>query len=389
MAKSQRKQTKPNKLRRLAEKRFNTKSAALANISVDNLDEALHELAVHQIELEMQNKELIRTQEELSNSRNNYLSLYDFAPIGYFTLDTRGQILEANLTGARFLGVERRSLLNKKFRNFIAKEDQDIFYFHTKDVFENEELQSCEIRVTRKDGVLFNAQLVSVAVNFQTDESAQHLLSIIDITERKRVEKKLRESEERFRGIFEQAAVGIAQNSPDGKFLRVNDRFCHILGYTQDELLNLTVPDITHSDDLEVERHEIRRLVALETDIHQMEKRFIHKDGREIWGRATVSLVRERSGQPKYFVGVLEDITKQKEAEKAVKEKDKSLEHQAQHLQEVNTALKVLIEHREKEKEELIDNLLMNLKKLVFPYLEKLDSRMENEQHMLKLSNPI
>ena len=88
--------------------------------------------------------------------------------------------------------------------------------------------------------------------------------------------------------------------------------------------------------------------------------------------------MRRQSGQPKYFIGVLEDFTERKRAEKAVIERDKKLELQAEHLKEVNTALKVLVEHREKEKEELVENLLINLKKLVFPYLEKL--RYKNQE---------
>ena len=262
MNKPESKQKDLSKLRQLAERQLNTRSKASGNISADNLDEVVHDLAVHQIELEMQNEELIRIQEELAESRNNYLSLYDFAPIGYFTLDTKGQVLEVNLTGAKFLGIERGHLLNKKFTRFIAKEDQDLFYFYTKNVFKNDAMQSCELKLVKKDGVLFNSQLIGVAVNFKTKDSPNHLLSIIDITERKRVEKELGESEDRFRVIFEQAAVGIAHNNPDGKFLRVNDRFCDILGYPHADLQESTVTDFTHPDDLEVERVEIQKLLA-------------------------------------------------------------------------------------------------------------------------------
>ena len=97
---------------------------------------ALHELQVHQIELEMQNEELRRTQEELEASRARYFDLYDLAPVGYFTLSEQGLILEANLTAARLLGVARGALVKQPLSRFILPEDQDIYYLHRKELLE-------------------------------------------------------------------------------------------------------------------------------------------------------------------------------------------------------------------------------------------------------------
>ena len=123
----------------------------------------LHELRVHQIELEMQNEELRRTQAELDAARARYFDLYDLAPVGYCTLTEKGLILEANLTAATLLGVARGALVKQPITRFILKEDQDIYYLHRKQLFETGEPQACELRMLKKDGTTFWAHLPATA----------------------------------------------------------------------------------------------------------------------------------------------------------------------------------------------------------------------------------
>ena len=120
---------------------------------------ALHELRVHQIELEMQNEELRRTQEELEVSRARYFDLYDLAPVGYFTLSEQGLILEANLTAAKLLGVARGALVKQPLSRFILPGDQDIHYLHRKQLLETGAPQSWELRMLRKDAAPFWARV--------------------------------------------------------------------------------------------------------------------------------------------------------------------------------------------------------------------------------------
>ncbi|MEK6752792.1 MAG: PAS domain S-box protein [Chloroflexota bacterium] len=136
-----------------------------------------------------------------------------------------------------------------------------------------------------------------------------------DITERKRTEEQLHDSEERFRTTFEQAAVGIAHVGTNGSWLRVNQRLCDIVGYTRDELPGLTFQDITHPDDLQTDLNYVHQMLADEIKVYSMEKRYIRKDRSIVWINLTVSLVRETSGEPKYFISVVEDITEHKQAE--------------------------------------------------------------------------
>ena len=109
---------------------------------------------------------------------------------------------------------------------------------------------------------------------------------------------ELIESEQRFRATFEQAAVGIAHVSPEGRFLRINERFCDIVGYSKDEMLALTFQDITHPDDLDADLEYVRQVLDREIETFSMDKRYYRKDGSIVWVTLTVSLVFDRGGQP-------------------------------------------------------------------------------------------
>jgi PAS domain S-box-containing protein len=158
------------------------------------------------------------------------------------------------------------------------------------------------------------------------------LASIVDISERKLAEEKLRESQERFRATFFQAAVGIAQTTTDGHWLLLNDRLCEILGYSRDELRGKTLVDITHPDDREASLAAVRKLLAGEISSWSAEKRYIRKDGVTVWARAFVSLVRDRQNQPLYFIRVAEDITEKVHAERALQESRRELRALARRL---------------------------------------------------------
>ena len=152
-------------------------------------------------------------------------------------------------------------------------------------------------------------------------EVEQIILIARDVTERKLADLALRESEERFRNTFEQAAVGIGHTSIEGHFLRVNQRFCQITGYNETEMLSLNFKNITHPHDLQEEMHQINRLVSGESQGYSLQKRYIRKDGSIIWINLTISLVRGEVGEPKYLIGVIEDISTRKLAEQALEQR--------------------------------------------------------------------
>jgi PAS domain S-box-containing protein len=247
------------------------------------------------------------------------------------------------------------------------------------------------------------------------------------LDDHQRTVEALRECEEAFRATFEQAAMGIAHASLEGKYLRVNQRLCEFLGYTLEEILDLSFQEITHPDDLEEDVELVRKLLAGEIESFTMEKRYLCKDGSTMWCNLTVSLGCDPSGRTKYLIGVMEDISERKRAEEALREseeelrkyrdhleelvsqrtteliqtnkqlaekidqckhaektlqkKEKELKAQSHHLEEVNAALRVLLKQREEDKRELEDNVLLNVKEMVLPYVEKLNKgRLDADQ---------
>ena len=148
---------------------------------------------------------------------------------------------------------------------------------------------------------------------------ANRELQRLSILQEQTFSSALKESEERFRNTFEQAAVGIVHIALDGRFLLVNQRFCDIVSYTQEQLLQLNVQDIIHPEDFESGMVYVGQMLRGELQIYTMEKRYIRQDGRLVWVNVTVSLVQEVSGPPKYFLGVFEDISQRKRAEEALR----------------------------------------------------------------------
>src|SRR5215831_15726106 len=141
-----------SELRRRAEEKLRTEPAELERIGSQSQEvkELLHELQVHQIELELQNEELRRAQLELAASHERYFDLYDLAPVGYLTINETGLIQEANLTAANLLGVERSRLIKQPAARFIIKDDQNIYYRHRKEVLETRKPQVADLRMIRK-----------------------------------------------------------------------------------------------------------------------------------------------------------------------------------------------------------------------------------------------
>ncbi len=165
----------------------------------------------------------------------------------------------------------------------------------------------------RIDGTEFPADVLLTRMML-AGQSRLHA-TVRDITERKRADDALRESEERFAGAFEHAPIGMALVSPEGRWLKVNRRLCELLGYSAAELVARTFQDITHPDDLKSDLANVSRMISGEIQSYQMEKRYVHKRGHTVTVLLSVSLVRDAHGQPRYFVSQIQDITERRQAE--------------------------------------------------------------------------
>ena len=161
-----------------------------------------------------------------------------------------------------------------------------------------------------------------------------------DISARKQAEAKLRESEERFHGAFDNAAIGMAIVSLEGRWLQVNRSLCKMIGYCESELLATTFQEITHPDDLETDLSCVRQMLAGEIPYYHLEKRYLHKQGDIVSIMLSVSLVRDSEGNPLYFIAQIQDITERKLAESSLRKNSKTLQNftaNLKHLHRINT----------------------------------------------------
>ncbi len=162
------------------------------------------------------------------------------------------------------------------------------------------------------------ALLVAAVRSAQRSSQAEETTLREALAERRRQAEALREAEERFRGAFEHAAIGMALVAPDGRWLRVNRRLCEIVGYSNQELLQRRFQDLTHPDDLQGDLLHVRKMLAGVIGSYQLDKRYIHRDGHVVWITLSVSLVHDADGEPLYFVSQIEDITERKRSQIAL-----------------------------------------------------------------------
>ena len=426
------KSSKGNRLRDKAEEIFSEHTKSEMPLS-DKFFELVHELQTYQIELEMQNEELNRSWKELEEAKLKYFDLFEFAPVGYFSLNKQEIIKDVNVTGAVLLGFEKSELINSAFIRYMNFESRRSFYKHLKKVKITGTGQSCELDLIKNDGTNLHAHLETLPIQkdeidfritvtnitelinaeeaLKESEGKYHslfmnnhapmllikpstgelvdanpaaasfygydleklvemnitdinvlkseeifgemskaksgknhhflfkhrlangeirnvdvysgtliindeklLYSIIhDITMHMKAENALRESEERFRLIFDQSPIGDTIVDLDYHPLHVNNAISNMLGYSKEELLSMEFTEYTHPEDLDINLQQLQLLREGKIDDFELEKRYIRKDGRIVWGHLYVNIVKNPSDEPVYILTRIEDITKRKQ----------------------------------------------------------------------------
>ena len=284
-------------------------------LSPGDLQKLVHELKVHQIELEIQNEDLCTAQKELEIARNKYSDLYDFAPIGYFIFDNNGLILEANLTGAKKLGIEKGNLIKKPFSLYIAPYHKDAFYSHLRQVFYTETQTTCELRLVNTKGHQLDA-LLEIMPMHDNDGNLLARIAMFDITQRKLAEYGLRESEARYRGLHESMADCFIQVAMSGEIVDVNRSYLEMLGYTEEEV-KLRYKEITPAKWHEFEQKIIDTQIIARGYSDVYEKEYIKKDGTIFPVELRTYLLRNTDGKPFGMWTIIRDITERKQAEEA------------------------------------------------------------------------
>ncbi|HCG98624.1 MAG: hypothetical protein A2074_01875 [Candidatus Aquicultor primus] len=230
-----------------------------------------------------------------------------------FVKDIKGRFVLVNHQFERVFNIDKEKLLGKTDFELFKHDVAEKFTAHDREIFENGQLLEFEETAPLEDGVHTYITLKFPLRNVDGDIYALCGIAT-DITNRKRAEQELKESEERFRATFELAAVGIAHVDLNGRFIRLNTIYCDIVGYSKDELSQLSFEDITHPDDLENDLRQARALLEGKISTYSMEKRYIKKDGSIVWVNLSASMVRDEAGKPLYYIAVVEDISERKRA---------------------------------------------------------------------------
>lgn len=286
--------------------------------------EALHELRVQHIELEMQNEALRELQVTLDEQRTRHFDFYDLAPVGYCTLSESGLILEANLTLARLLGVVRGALLKRPFLCFVLTKDADLFDQHHKTLLANGVPQTCELRMVLPDGTPFWATLtssVATATTREVGETPVLRMVLSDITERKQIEAALQESEQRFRSLMESIpSVAVQGYALDGTVTFWNEASERLYGYRASEALGANLFDLIIPAEMKKGVVEaIQQMIYSGEPIPAGEWLLKRKDGSRVPVLASHALVNLDSRLPELFCLDI-DLTARKEAEEALRE---------------------------------------------------------------------
>ncbi len=265
----------------------------------------------------------------LRESEENYRTIVETANEGIWVVDSETRTTYINGRMAEMLGYSPEEMMGKKSSKFMDEESKarlgQLLERRRQGINE-----SYEIKFLRKNGSTLWTISSAAPLRDKEGKFAGSLGMLTDITERKKTEEALRDSEERFRSAFEDSAIAMALTALDGRLLNVNTSFCQMLMFSDSELIGHRFIEFTHPDDLEVNRAGMAALVSGTSPTFQMEKRYIRKDGRIIWVDMSTASVRNAEGRPLYLVTHVQDITKRKDAEEALLKAKDELELRVQ-----------------------------------------------------------
>ncbi len=266
-----------------------------------------------------------RTENALRQSESRYRSLFESAHDAIFILKG-DRFVDCNPKTLDVFGVSLQEIIGRSPYDFSpprqpdGKPSKEAALERIRAAYAGEP-QFFEWKHTKRDGVAFDAEVTLHMIDQAEGVVLQCMLR--DISERKKAEQALRESEERYRNIFERAAVGIVNVNLQGRLTFVNQKFCDMLGYTAEELLALDLRHVTHSEDLPESHRRVADLLSGKSRDAFQQKRYVRKDGSIVWANTSGSMLTDESGKPKFLVGIIEDITDQKQLESRVRQSQK------------------------------------------------------------------
>jgi PAS domain S-box-containing protein len=295
--------------------------------------ERTQELNYNKLELEKQNVELRKTQKDLEISRNRYVDLYDFAPLGYVTLTAKGTIHEANLTIARMLGVDLSDLIGRPFRHYVMNRDAQKICGHLNLLKLSDEPATTELSIRLKNSGFLEVQLYSVPVKDFGCQGTLYRTAITDITEVKGAEDALRKSEERYALAMQGANDGIWDMDLASDEVYFSPRWKSMLGYEDCEIANAVEEwkNRIHPDDYRMVMETRKAYLDGHIPTYEVQSRLRHRDGCYRWILARGACLRDSQGIPYRFSGSHTDITDKKRAEDSLRESEKHFRQLVEH----------------------------------------------------------
>ena len=260
--------------------------------------------------------EQVKSDAAVRESEARFRAIFEKSPLGIVLTDADGRITATNPKQCELAAYSESELIGRTIAELTHPDDIDRDMAQYRRVWAGkEDAYEIEKRAVNRHGTAYWIHITGSVIRGENGDPRYGLRLIQDVTARVEAERVLRESEERFRAIFDLAALGIGYVGPDGRFLRVNRRLCEISGYDENELMQLSPTDLTYTEDLQLEVEQRARIWRGEISTYSIEKRYLRKDGQLVWTNVTVSAVRSKDGTIDYTFGLLEDITWRKEAE--------------------------------------------------------------------------
>ncbi|GAX59507.1 uncharacterized protein SCALIN_C03_0164 [Candidatus Scalindua japonica] len=318
---------KPSELHKKAEKKIKPETIGIKKLSDAEVRRLAHKLQVCQIELEMKNEELRKTRLASEELCRKYLALYDYAPVGYLTIDHNGLIIDANLTLATMLGIERGFLINKLLSAYITREYKDKYYLYRRKNYEKLLHNSCELKMVKKGGAAFHVQL-KCEVARDSDENPKFWKVIVtDITRQKWLGEELKKSERRLNETQRLAKTGSWEYSLENKQITWSNGQYKIFGYepAEFELTYHNIVKAVHPNDRKTFLENNRRSIN-ENKSYSYEYRIIRPDGAVLYLHSKAILIKDDSGKLLKMQGTSVDVSEQKQAALKLKETQRQLE---------------------------------------------------------------